>query len=160
MMPMNLSDKSSPKEGFSLGKRLRVLRTERDLSQRDLAKLARISPNSVSLIERDEISPSVSTLQSLAAALNIKVSYFFDDEVQEDVLLVKAGTRPSISVGGVEIQGIGKHLRLQEVEPFHVILDPHAVSGERQVVHPGHELVCCQSGKVEYLIDGKPYQLE
>jgi len=145
---------------FSLGKRLRGLRTERDLSQRDLAQLARISPNSVSLIERDEISPSVSTLQSLAAALNVKMSYFFDDEVQQDVLLVKAGERPSISVGGVVIEGIGKHLKLQEVEPFHVTLEPHAVSGERQVVHPGHELVCCQAGKVEYLIDGQSYQLD
>ncbi len=145
---------------FSLGKRLRILRTERDLSQRELAQLAKISPNSVSLIERDEISPSVSTLQNLASALNVRMSFFFDEEVQQDVLLVKAGRRPSITVNGVNIQGIGKRLKRQEVEPFHVSLEPHAVSGERQVVHPGHELVCCQAGKVEYLIDGKTYQLE
>jgi transcriptional regulator with XRE-family HTH domain len=144
---------------FSLGKRLRVLRTERDLSQRDLARLAGVSTNSVSLIERDQISPSVSTLQNLASALNVKVSFFFDDEVQQDVLLVKAAQRPSISVNGVVIQGIGKRLRLQEVEPFHIILEPHALSGERQVIHPGHELVFCMTGKVEYLIDGKTYEL-
>ncbi len=146
-------------DDFSLGKRLRTLRTERDLSQRDLAQLAKISPNSVSLIERDEISPSVSTLQNLAAALNVRMSFFFDDEVQQDVLLVRADQRPSISVNGVVIQGIGKRLKLQEVEPFHITLEPHSVSGERQVVHPGHELVFCMAGKVEYLIDGKTYEL-
>ena len=50
---------------FSLGKKLRQLRNERNISQRDLARMAGLSPNSISLIERDETSPSVATLQSL-----------------------------------------------------------------------------------------------
>ena len=144
----------------SLGERLRNLRTERRLSQRDLAKLAGISTNSVSLIERNEISPSVSTLQSLAGALKVKVSYFFDDEYSGDVLLVKAEDRPVITGNGLLIEGVGKRLKGQEVEPFRVILEPHAKSGERQVVHPGQEFICCQEGKVEYLIDGQTYIVE
>jgi len=100
-----MSDKAS------LGERLRHLRTERRLSQRDLASLAGISTNSVSLIEREEISPSVSTLQSLARALNIKVSYFFDDEYTGDVLLVKGDERPIISGNGLVIEGVGKRLK-------------------------------------------------
>lgn len=144
----------------SLGDRLRHLRTERRLSQRDLAAQAGISTNSVSLIERDEISPSVSTLQSLAGALNIKVSYFFDDEYTGDVLLVKGNERPVITGNGLVIEGVGKRLQGQEVEPFLVTLEPHAMSGERQVVHPGQEFICCQEGKVEYLIDGQSYIVE
>lgn len=144
----------------SLGERLRQLRTERRLSQRDLAQLAGISTNSVSLIEREEISPSVSTLQSLAGALNIKVSYFFDDEYSGDVLLVKGHERPVITGNGLVIEGVGKRLQGQEVEPFLVTLEPHAMSGERQVVHPGQEFICCQAGKVEYLIDGQTYLVE
>ena len=42
---------------FSLGDKLRHLRGERNISQRDLARLAGLSPNSISLIERDETSP-------------------------------------------------------------------------------------------------------
>jgi transcriptional regulator with XRE-family HTH domain len=144
----------------SLGERLRQLRTERRLSQRDLAAQAGISTNSVSLIEREEISPSVSTLQSLASALNIKVSYFFDDEYTGDVLLVKGSDRPVITGNGLIIEGVGKRLQGQEVEPFLVTLEPHAMSGERQVVHPGQEFVCCQEGKLEYLIDGQSYIVE
>ena len=147
-------------EKLSLGERLRRLRSERHLSQRELAKLAGISTNSVSLIERDEISPSVSTLQSLAGALKIKVSYFFDDEYSGDVLLVKAEDRPVITGNGLLIEGIGKRLKGQEVEPFRVVLEPNAMSGERQVVHPGQEFVCCLDGKVEYLIDGQTYIVE
>jgi len=147
-------------EQFSLGSRLRALRNERGLSQRELANQARISANSVSLIERDENSPSVSTLQNLAGALNVKMSYFFDEDVRKNVLHVKAENRPTITSRGASIAGIGEHLQGQEMEPFFVSLDAHAGSGEGWVTHLGHELVYCLEGHIEYVIDEKAYILE
>ena len=144
----------------SVGNKLRTVREERGLSQRELAQRAGISTNAISLIERDENSPSVSTLQSLAAALNVKMSYFFDDQEPTQILHVKAQNRPVISSKGVQIEGLGGKLNYQEMEPFLVSLKPDSGSGERQVVHTGHELVYCLSGKVEYLIDGQIYSLE
>lgn len=146
---------------FSLGDKLRQLRSERNISQRDLAKMAGLSPNSISLIERDETSPSVATLQSLASALNIRMSYFFEDETPSSVLHIKSGARPMIESEGVTIEGMGKTLPDQELEPFAVHLAPHAGSGgERQVVHTGHEFVYCLQGKIEYVIDGAVYLIE
>ena len=146
---------------FSLGKKLRQLRSERNISQRDLAHLAGLSPNSISLIERDETSPSVATLQSLATALNVRMSYFFEEEIPTSVLHLKAGARPKIQSAGVLIEGMGKTLPNQELEPFSITLEPHAGSGgERQVVHSGHEFVYCLKGKIEYVIDGQIYHLQ
>lgn len=146
---------------FSLGEKLRQLRSERNISQRDLARMANLSPNSISLIERDETSPSVSTLQSLAAALSVRMSYFFEEETPTSVLHLKAGSRPKIENQGVVIEGMGKTLPSQELEPFTVTLDPKAGSGgERQVVHSGHEFVYCLKGRIEYVIDGQIYQME
>jgi len=146
---------------FSLGEKLRQIRSERNISQRDLAKLAGLSPNSISLIERDETSPSVSTLQSLAAALNIRMSYFFEVQTPSSVLHIKSESRPKIESEGVIIEGMGKTLPFQELEPFSITLEPKAGSGgERQVVHSGHEFVYCLQGKIEYVIDGKVYLLE
>lgn len=146
---------------FSLGDKLRQLRSERNISQRDLARLAGLSPNSISLIERDETSPSVSTLQSLAAALNIRMSYFFEEEIPSSVLHIKSGSRPKIESEGVIIEGMGQTLPFQELEPFLMTLEPKAGSGgERQVVHSGHEFVYCLQGKIEYVIDGKIYFME
>jgi transcriptional regulator with XRE-family HTH domain len=144
----------------SVGNRLRVIREERGLSQRELAQRAGISTNAISLIERDENSPSVSTLQNLAAALNIKMSYFFEDQEATQVLHVKRSNRPVISSKGLQIEGLGGKLNYQEMEPFLISLEPNSGSGERQVVHTGHELVYCLSGNVEYLIDGQIYPLE
>lgn len=143
----------------SVGIKLRTIREERGLSQRELAQRAGISTNAVSLIERDENSPSVSTLQSLAAALNVKMSYFFDDHGPTQVLHVKSENRPVISSRGVQIEGLDGKLNYQEMEPFVVTLQPNSGSGERQVVHTGHELVYCLSGSVEYLVDGQVYSL-
>lgn len=144
----------------SVGNKLRLIREERGFSQRELAQRAGISTNAISLIERDENSPSVSTLQNLATALNIKMSYFFDEAETAQVLYVKSSQRPSITTKGVQIEGLGSKLSYQEMEPFLVRLEPKSGSGERQVVHTGHELVYCLSGNVEYLIDGEIYPLE
>ncbi len=144
----------------SPGGRLRNLRTERNLSQRALAQLAGISTNSISLIEREEISPSVATLQSLAAALNIRMSFFFEDEDEQKVLHAKAATRPSLNSQGVYIESTGGRIPDQEMEPFLIQLAPNTSSGERQVIHTGHEIVYCLKGKFEYFIDGDSYFIE
>jgi transcriptional regulator with XRE-family HTH domain len=143
----------------SIGSRLRVLRQERELSQRALAEQAGVSPNAISLIERDEISPSVATLQRLAAALGVKMSYFFDDATVSSVVYSRAGTRTQVSSGGVTIEGLGARLRDQQLEPFHLTLDPHADAGDHQVAHTGQEFVCCYRGPVEYEINGTTYVL-
>jgi transcriptional regulator with XRE-family HTH domain len=145
---------------ISVGSKLRAIRDERGLSQRELAQRAGVSANAISLIERDENSPSVATLQSLASALQIKMSYFFEYEETHQVLHIKANARPSMSSQGVRIEGIGGELSRQEMEPFRITLAPHSESGDRQVVHTGHEFVYCLNGYVEYIIDGRIYMLE
>ena len=109
---------------------------------------------------KDQRDDERSILQSLATALHVKMSYFFDDFEPTQVLHVKAGHRPTISSKGVRIEGLDGKLNYQEIEPFLVSMKPNSGSGERQVVHTGHEMVYCLSGTVEYLIDGKIYSLE
>jgi transcriptional regulator with XRE-family HTH domain len=146
---------------ISLGDKLRQLRSERNISQRDLAQLAGLSPNSISLIERNETSPSVATLQSLAGALNVRMSYFFEEESPTSLLHIKPGVRPKIESEGVVIEGMGRSLPRQELEPFLVSLDPHVeCCGERQVVHSGHEFIYCLEGRIEYVVDGNIYLIE
>ncbi len=54
---------------ISVGRRLRELRAEQDLSIRALAEKSGLNANTLSLIENSKTSPSVSTLQQLAGAL-------------------------------------------------------------------------------------------
>jgi transcriptional regulator with XRE-family HTH domain len=54
-----------------LGELLRQLRTERSLSVRTLATRAGFSPSFVSQIELNQASPSIASLERLAAALRV-----------------------------------------------------------------------------------------
>ena len=147
-------------EGLLLGAKLRDLRQERHLSQRELAAQAGVSPNAISLIERNEISPSVATLQRLASALAVKMSYFFEEEnVFTSIIYVPASQRSALNSKGVIIAGIGRRLRAQELEPFFIVLAPGADSGRQPAIHTGHEFVCCLQGTAEYEIDGRVYLL-
>jgi len=146
------------KQTSSLGARLRILRKERHLTQRELANRAGISVNAVSLIERNEISPSVSTLQSLAGALNVKISYFFADDEQASVIYVRSADRPQLQSNGIAISGLGSQLKDQHLEPFLMVLQSGSGSGDH-VVHAGHEFVYCLQGQIEYEIDRQVYLL-
>jgi transcriptional regulator with XRE-family HTH domain len=157
---LTLEGLAMPEADSSLGSRLRSLRKERDLSQRELADLAGLSPNAISLIERDEISPSVATLQRLAGALAVKMSYFFESATLAHVLHFRPNQRSIIRGTGLTIEGLGAHLDGQQIEPFFITLAAHADMGAGQVVHAGHEFVCCLAGRVQYEIDGVSYMLD
>ena len=65
---------------LDVGKILRIMREERDISMRSLARDSGLSANALSMIERGLTSPSVSTLNKIATALGIPITAFFRTE--------------------------------------------------------------------------------
>ncbi len=61
------------------GKQLKRLRIEKGLSQEQLANDADIPINQIGRIERGEINPTLSTLNSIATALQMKVGELLED---------------------------------------------------------------------------------
>jgi transcriptional regulator with XRE-family HTH domain len=62
-----------------IGARLRELRRRRNLGVREVALRSGISHSSISLIERDCMSPSVDTLSAILDALGTTLTGFFSD---------------------------------------------------------------------------------
>lgn len=143
----------------SIGMRLRTLRHERGLSQKELAQHAGISLNCISLIERDEISPNVATLQRLADALNVKVTAFFHADEQTDVIHVEAPLLQSAASSKVELQGICTSLGEQAMQPFVLTLRPHAYAGG-YAAQTGHGFVYCLKGRLKCEVDKESYVLD
>jgi transcriptional regulator with XRE-family HTH domain len=56
---------------------LRRLRNAKGLSQEELAERARINRNYVGMVEREENSPTVETIEKLAVALDVDAQEFF-----------------------------------------------------------------------------------
>lgn len=63
----------------SVATRVYALRTERGLSQEELARLAQTKQPSISDIERADANPTIETLGKLAAALGVNVTDLLDD---------------------------------------------------------------------------------
>jgi transcriptional regulator with XRE-family HTH domain len=57
-----------------IGDRLRELREQRAMTQRELARAAGISPNTVAVLERSKAQPNMSTVRKLAQALGVDPS--------------------------------------------------------------------------------------
>lgn len=63
-----------------MGNRIRAIRTEQGLSQKELCERAGISQGTLSAIERSEKSPTADTLRSIAAALGVLVSDLMEEK--------------------------------------------------------------------------------
>ena len=112
-----------------VGGRIRALREQRKLSLRALAKQCDLSVNAISMIERGENSPTVSSLQTLAAALGVKITAFFEAPHDYAVVLVRRAQRLGTQSGGVLMESLGIGLANQQLEPFMVTVEPGSRAG-------------------------------
>lgn len=62
---------------YNLGERLRYLREQRKLTQKQLADIAKISQATIAHIEKETKDPSVETLRKISEALDIHVATLF-----------------------------------------------------------------------------------
>jgi transcriptional regulator with XRE-family HTH domain len=148
-------------EEISVGRHLRSLRALRGLSLRTLAKESGLNVNTLSLIENNKTSPSVSTLQQLAATLKVPLTSFFEAEVpHRSIVFQKAGQRPRADFSHGVMEDLGAGLTLRGGQPLIVVLEPHASSGPTPIVHTGHEFVYCLDGQLTYIIEGQKYLME
>ena len=67
-----------PPQIEDFGKRIRQLRTERNLSQEQLAELTGFHRTYIGMVERGERNISLSNIGVFAATFNISVSQLFD----------------------------------------------------------------------------------
>jgi transcriptional regulator with XRE-family HTH domain len=144
----------------NVGTRLRSLRDQRRLSLRALAEKCGLSTNAISLIERGENSPTVSTLHRLASALNIPITDFFQDETKQTIVFIKREKGLRSQYNGAVMESLGIGLYNQQLEPFRMTIDPGAGNGGDPISHAGEEFIHCLDGVIEYSVENRTFQLE
>jgi transcriptional regulator with XRE-family HTH domain len=143
-----------------VGEKLRSFRKERGLSIRVLAERAGLSPNTISLIENNSASPTVTTLYSIANVLDIPLSAFFiEKEPEEEVRLVSFLDRVRSVAPGIDVSVLPENFLDRRAHILHFVIEPGKSSGNDQMVHPGEELVICFRGELEYRVKNSIYKL-
>ncbi len=130
------------------------------MSLRALVERCGLSVNAISLIERGENSPTVSTLQRLAAALNVDLIDLFKDESRQTVIHVPREKGPRTQSNGVVMESLGTGLSNQVVEPFRMTVGPGSGNLADTIQHPGEEFVHCLDGEINYRVGEQIYRLE
>ena len=64
---------------YTFGGKLRAVRERKNITLKEVARLAGVSESLVSQIERNKVSPSIDTLLTLADVLDIDHEYLFSD---------------------------------------------------------------------------------
>jgi len=144
---------------INVARQIRVLRKRRNLSQRALAEASGLSRNTLSLLERGQTSPTVSTLKRLAIALGVDINAFFNTSDDESIVYTKAERRLNLQLAQGLMADLGVGMHDQLVTPLILKLNPGARSGPA-LSHDGQDFVYCLNGEVLYTVNGKAFVLE
>lgn len=147
-------------EGFDVGTQLRLLRQERDISQRELAKRAGVTNSSISLIEQNSVSPSVSSLKKILDALSVSISAFFSGgEINHPSPFYRASQLVEIGDGKLSWRLVAAGRPDRRMSVLHERYPPGADSGAEMLEHDGEEGGVVVAGEIEITVNGEVARL-
>lgn len=146
---------------LNIGEKIAQYRKSKDLSIRELAKMAEVTPSLLSQIERGLANPSVNSLKSIANALNAPLFTFFTSEVIKEDLIVRGNNRKKVILPGAEnvvyemlAPGVNDNLEFAIMD-----LSPKSSSCTDYIHHNGYEIAYVLEGEVTLHLDGEKFEL-
>lgn len=147
---------------MQIGSLVKKLRTEKKLSLRDLSRASGCSISFLSQVERDMVSPTVSSLKKIADSLGVTMSWFFEGTDQRDCNVVvqkSERTRFHSQASRTTYESLKPQGANSVLEPLYHVLEPGAYSGTKDNTHTGEEFIYVVKGEIEIQLDGVPYRL-
>jgi len=139
-----------------IGDRLRFVRTQRNLSQRLLAKRAGVTNSAISLIESNQVNPSVGALKRILDGIPMGLADFFALVPKEgSSAFYRADELTEIGKGGISYRQVGSHLNGNALQILKETYQPGADTGRIPLTHEGEEGGIVISGRLEVRVDGE-----
>ena len=136
-----------------IGRRLKAIRTQRGLSQRQLARVSGVANATISQIEAGRLNPTVSMLKKVLDGFPISLAEFFADDVEApDRVFYRADELTEIADGGVSFQQVGANLRNKSIQLLKECYQPGAGTGRHSITHEGEECGIVLRGRLEVTV--------
>ena len=145
--------------GRIVGQRLKALRTERGLTVRELSHASDLAFNTISMIERGKMSPTIGTLHKLDSALGVALAHLVAEGPPKPIVYSRRGERKEAHSARVILENLGAGSPTQTLQALVLTLQPGADSGPDPIVHVGWELAFCLDGCVRYEVENQIYSL-
>jgi len=146
-------------ENIDIGKKVEKYRKDKNLSSRELAKLAEITPSMLSQIERGLANPSIQTLKVLAKALDVPTFSFLLEDTQTADLVVRANQRKNMIVEDLSYELVTPNFTGTMATAI-MKVPPQTSSSEKLLEHKGEEVAFVLEGKIKVYLDKEEYVLE
>lgn len=140
------------------GTRLKLVRESYQMSQRELARRSGVTNATISLIEQNRVSPSVSSLKKLLEGIPMSLAEFFtfDEPPREETYVFRASEQPDLGRHGLRLLLVGATVAGRQMRFLREQYAPGASSGEEFIVHPeGEECGLVIRGTIELTVNGQ-----
>ncbi|MGZ9899195.1 cupin domain-containing protein [Shewanella gaetbuli] len=148
---------------MDIGASLKSVRKMRGLSQRELAKRAGVTNSTISMIEKNSVSPSVSSLKKVLAGIPMSLVEFFSIEegtVGEQKVVYRSEELLDIGTGDLVYKLIGRDFPNRAMSIMHETYPPGTSTGDEMLQHHGEEGAYVISGKIELTVADETFLLE
>ena len=140
---------------MDIGARLQRVRTARNLSQRELARRVGVTNSTISLIEQNKVSPSVSSLKKVLDGIPISLADFFTldlDPGPPEQPFYAADELPDVGNNDIHYYLVGQHRPQRQMCILREVMPPGTDTGESMIEHEGEEGGVIVSGQVEVTV--------
>lgn len=148
---------------MDIGASLKSVRKMRGLSQRELAKRAGVTNSTISMIEKNSVSPSVSSLKKVLAGIPMSLVEFFSIEegtVGEQKVVYRSEELLDIGTGDLVYKLIGRDYPNRAMSLMYETYLPGTGTGDDMLQHRGEEGAFIIEGKIELTVADETFILE
>lgn len=145
-----------------LGKRMREIRNRKNLTLKEVAAFAGVTPSLISQLERGKANPSLSVLNLIANCLKVSVASLLEtneNRTDKSPLLHKRNRKTLVTQGKVKFQLLSQHYDLG-CEFVVNEWSPGASTGSEPVYHEGIECGFLLQGQLKIELGDQCYILK
>lgn len=145
---------------LDLGQAVKAFRSHQGMSQKELARLAGVTPSTISQIESNQVFPSLPALYRIAENLSVDVASFFRPRTaghrdifssDESVRII----RPNLDKNSIEIAQLTPPDRDLPMDAFLITVLPEKRLNAHFMVHKGSELGHLVSGRLDLVLENR-----
>ena len=148
---------------LDVGVRLQSIRKLKGLSQRELAKRAGVTNSTISMIEKNSVSPSISSLKKVLGGIPMSLVEFFSVDFEENSptqIVYRADELMDLSSGSVTMRLVGRGHQVRALSFLDETYPPGADTGDEMLNHEGEEAGVLVDGRLELTVGSEVYVLE
>jgi len=147
---------------MKIGTKIKELRIRQRVTLKDLAKKTGLTTSFLSQLERDLTSPSISSLEKIAGALNTKVGYFFEREEGKELIFIKKGVGKKAidKEKNISCETLASGMLNIKMQPQVFTLGDDAELTKELMYPEGEKFGMVLKGKVELLCDSEKLTFE